>query len=163
MKRELSFESGEAAIRYARDQISEKPLDVLDDDELREELTDLDAALSWEKAKHDQQLVSRRAAVETALEHDHFDSPEHDQQGSRYLDESDNLVVLDGARWVNEAIITHYHYIIINKQNGTVDRPYEAIETIPDDEDTHWLSVKELQQHRADGTLRPAEVRPVEE
>ena len=61
-------EDAEAAIRWARDQISEKPIAMLGDDELREELTDLDAALSYEKAEQDEQLVARKDALMTALE-----------------------------------------------------------------------------------------------
>jgi len=61
-------EDAEAAIRYARDQISEKPIGMLDDNELREELTDLDAALCFEKAKQDEQLVARKDTLMTALE-----------------------------------------------------------------------------------------------
>ena len=63
-------EDGEAAIRYAREQISEKPIDLLDDDELREQLTTLDAALSYERAKNEQ-IVARKDALTTALEDDH--------------------------------------------------------------------------------------------
>lgn len=66
-----SSEDGEAAIRYAREQISEKPIDVLDDDALREELTTLEAALSFEKAEHDSKIVARKDALTTALEDDH--------------------------------------------------------------------------------------------
>ena len=157
------FADGDAAIEHAHEHISETPLDELTEAAIRDELSMLEAVLEWEKPRHDRTITARQAALETALEHDHFDAPEHDRKGNQYLDERGNLVVLDGAHWVNEAIITHYHYIIVNRQTGEIDRPTEARETLPEDEDAHWLAVNELDEHLADGMLRSAETLPRDE
>jgi hypothetical protein len=157
------FADGDAAIEYAHEHISETPLDELTEAAIRDELSMLEAVLEWEKPRHDRTITARQAALETALEHDHFDAREHDRGGSRYLDQRGNLVVLDGVHWVNEAVITHYHYVIVNRQTGEIDRPMEARETLPGDGETHWLAVEELDEHLADGLLRPAEVLPRDE
>jgi hypothetical protein len=41
---------------------------MLDDDRLREELTTLDAALDFEKATQDSEIVDRQSALKDALE-----------------------------------------------------------------------------------------------
>jgi len=157
------FADGDAAIEYAHEHISETPLDELTEDAIRDELLMLEAVLKWEKPRHDRTITARQTALETALEHDHFDAPEHDRKGNQYLDQRGNLVVLDGAHWVNEVVVTHYHYIIVNRQTGEIDRPMEARETLPSDDETHWLAVEELDGYLADGLLRPAEVLPRDE
>jgi len=157
------FADGSAAVEYAYEHISETPLDKLTEAAIRDELSMLETVLKWEKPQHDSTIKARQAALETALAHDHFDAPEHNREGSRYLTQQGNLVVIDGVHWVNEAIITHYHYIIINRQTGTVDRPMEARETLPGDDETHWVAVKELDEQIADEVLRPAEVLPHDE
>jgi len=157
------FADGDAAIEYAYNHISETPLDELSEVAIRDELEMLDAVLEWEKPQHDSKITFRQVALETAADHDHFDAREHGRKGNQYLDERGNLVVLDGAYWVNEAIITHYHYIVVNQQTGEIDRPTEARETLPEDEDTHWLTVSELDKYLADEMFRPAEALPRDE
>lgn len=157
-----AFETADEAIEYAHANVSDTPLDEADEAALREELAMLDAVLDWQAAREDREVVARHTAIETALDHDHFDAPEHDRKGARYLDESGSLVVLDGAYWVDAAIVTHYHYIVIGA-SGEPDRPTEARETLPDDEGTHWMGVDELDDHLDDGTLRPAKAFAVDE
>lgn len=154
------FADGNAAVEYFYQHISETPLDDLTETAIRDELSMVEAVLEWQKPRHDSTITARRAALETALKHDHFDAHEHNRKGSRYLDQQGNLVVLDGVHWVNDAVITHYHYIIINRQTGEVDRPMEARETLPGDGETHWIAVEELDEHLTNGKLRPADVLP---
>lgn len=158
-----AFDDGEDAIEYALAHISDTPLDQASEDELRDELAMLNAVLEWEKPRHEWRITGRQTAIQTALDADEpFDTPENSRKGNRYLDSNGRLVILDGRLGRNDAIITHYHYIIV-ADNGEIDRPVEARKTLPDDEDTHWLPVGELDALLAEGTLRPAEVVPTEE
>lgn len=152
-----AFESGNEAIEYALEHRADAPLDELSDDELRAELSMVEMVLEWEKAHHNSDITGRKTALKTALELDAFDALEHDRKGTRYLSQQDDLVVLDGAFDRNAAAITHYHYIVI-PNSGEIAHANEARETLPEDEDTQWLSVADLDAHIDDGTLRPARV-----
>lgn len=151
------FEAGDEAIEYALAHRADAPLDELSDGKIRAELAMFEAVLKWEQSQQDPDITGRVTELKTALELEQFDALEHDRKGSRYLDQHDNLVVLDGALDENAAAITHYHYIII-PNSGEIARADEASETVPEDEDTQWLSVADLDAHIADGTLYPAHV-----
>lgn len=158
------FESGDEAIEYAHEQMQDTPVDEMDAAEITAELTMLKEVLEWEKPRHNQDISYRKQELEAAQEYDHFDTLQNDRQGNRYIHPSNGaLVVIDGANMVEGNLITHYHYIMISESSGEVDRPLEAKETWPDEEDTHWITVEELDESINDGVLRPAVTVPADE
>lgn len=153
---DIEFETMEEAVQYAKDHMSDAPVDELSEDEMQDELEHLKAACEYEKPNHIDGVSYRMEKLEQAIERDEpFDSYENSRIGSKYLDEYDRLVVIDGD--FGSPFVTHYHYALI-EDNGSITRGNEASETMPEDDGTWWVSVAEHQSNVESGKLRPARV-----
>jgi len=154
------IESGDEAIAFATEQTTDRPVDELTDSEIEAELDAIETALEWEKPRHDDMIGGRKRELEAALDYDAFDAMENDRTGSYYLISAsdDSVIFLDGAFVGDGNCILHYHYSQLSE--GGLSTGGGAEQTLPDDEDSQWISVADLDQHIADGTAVPATVEP---
>ena len=97
------------------------------------------------------------SSTEIEVTHDVDDS----RHGELFLDANENPLIIDGdytSGRDGEAEITHYHWSHLTDIGSTT----EAKTTMPEDEDTRWMSVETFEKRRRDGELRPATVVPGE-